>query len=54
MKEKEILNKYVLLEKESEDLKEHARSYKRELDINRQEFENMMRVMEDLESKVNK
>jgi len=54
MKEKEILNKYVLLEKESEDLREHTRSYKRELDINRQEFENMMRVMEDLESKVNK
>lgn len=43
-----------MLEKESEDLREHVRSYKKELDINRQEFENMMRVMEDLETKVNK
>ena len=52
-KEKESLGKCIHFEKANNDLVEQNRLARREIDTNKQEFENMVKVMEDLESKVN-
>lgn len=52
-KEKDAVQRSIYLEKENDELKEQNRVARRELETNRSEFENMVKVMEDLETKIN-
>lgn len=41
-----------MMEKENEELTENLRLCRKEIDTNKAEFENMVKVMEDMESKL--
>lgn len=47
------MQRAIYMEKENDELKEQNRVARRELETNRSEFENMVKVMEDLETKIN-
>merc|ERR1712098_123522 len=52
-KEKNAIHKSIILEKENEEITEDLRLSRKELDTNKNEFENMVKVMEDMEVKLN-
>jgi len=52
-KEKEAIQKCILYERENEDLREMRKDLELDLSTNKKEFEAMVRVMEDMESKLN-
>jgi len=52
-KEKEAIQKCILYERENEDLREMRKDLELEISSNKKEFEAMVKVMEDLENKLN-
>jgi hypothetical protein len=52
-KEKEAIQKCIIYERENEEMKDIKKDLENEIGSNKREFEAMVRVMEDLEFKIN-